>query len=211
MQVLVVAAQDIADAPPDDPAAYARAQLLLHHLDQWAQQRPLQQQQPDSSSQQDAEHWKRLQTLQWCPVLVSPPEAGLPWPHIHPQHQQQQQQELQPGHGGAGVSEAAAEEQGDEVALQLQTPPSPQQQRVWRAAPKMTAPAEMAWLVSGPLRLLAAPCPSKQLLQRLGWMQQQVLRPFTASMQLVQLGDAYPAGTVSKDVVCSRSALSVLT
>lgn len=183
-QVLVIAAQAIAELPSNDASAQPRAKLLLQHLEKWAQQHP----QP---SPQEADLWKRLQTLPWCPVLDTPPEPGLPWPHTPPQQQQQQ------GH------QAPQQQQhlGDmpSVGLPLQ-PPLPQQQQVSRAAPKMVAPADMAWLVSGPLRLLALPSPSRQLQELLGWTQEQVLRPFTASMQLVQLGDKYPAGMVSCSV-----------
>lgn len=185
-QVLVIAAQAIAELPSNDASAQPRAKLLLQHLDKWAQQHP----QP---SPQEADLWKRLQTLPWCPVLDSPPEPGLPWPHTPPQQHQQQQQQ---GH------QALPEQQqqlGD-IAGVDQPPPQPPPQQVWRAAPKMVAPAELAWLVSGPLRLLALSSPSRQLQELLGWTQEQVLRPFTASMQLVQLGDKYPAGTVSFSV-----------
>jgi len=181
----MIAAQDIASQPPGDPAAYARAQLLLLHLDKWARQHP-------EPSPEEVEHWKRLQTLPWCPVLVNPPEAGLPWPHAvppPPQHDQRQQQQ-------PSLMESAADAAVDTAQEPQQ---QQQQQSVWRTAPKMVAPVEMAWLVSGPLRLLAAPSPSKQLQVLLGWSQQQVLRPFTASMQLAQLGDKNPAGTVSDE------------
>jgi hypothetical protein len=171
LQVLVIAAQDIAALPLGAPSAQRRAQLLLQHLDSWAQQHP----QPGP---EDVSLWKRLQTLAWCPVLTTPPEQGLPWPHSHPQQQQ-------PG---------ALIESGTDAASGGMTAEQPQEMS--RAAPKIVAPAEMAWLVSGPLRLLAAPSPSKQLQELLGWTQQQVLRPFTASMQLAQLGEQYPAGTV---------------
>jgi hypothetical protein len=114
-------------------------------------------------------------------VLVDPPEEGLPWPHVHPQQQPQQQVLLDAAEADTA---AGTREQRDQL------------HRAWRAAPKTVAPAEMAWLVSAPLRLLAAPVPSRQLRQLLGWSQQQVLRPFTASMQLAQLGDKYPAGKV---------------
>lgn len=180
LQVLAVAAQDVTALPLDDPLASPRAQLLLQHLDQWARQHP----QP---SDQEASLWKQLQTLPWCPVLVEPPEEGLPWPHVHPQQQQQQQTLL----------DAAEANTAADVGEQQDQP-----QRSWRAAPKTVAPAEMAWLVSAPLRLLAAPIPSRQLRELLGWSQQQVLRPFTASMQLAQLGDKYPAGTVRTGWMC---------
>ena len=165
--MLVIAAQAIAALPLNDASAQTRAELLLQHLDKWAQQHP----QPNP---QEADLWKQLQTLAWCPVLTTPPEASLPWPHT-----QLLQQQLQLDTTGAGPQEQ-----------QLQ-----QQQQ--RAAPKMVAPVEMAWLVSGPLRLLAAASPSRQLQELLGWTPEQVLRPFTASMQLAQLGEMYPAGTVS--------------
>lgn len=175
----------MAALPLDDPSATRRAQLLLQHLDQWARQHP----QP---SDQEAALWKRLQTLPWCPVLFDPPEEGLPWPHVHPQQQQQQDQTLL-GTAEADTAADAGEQQD-------------QSQRAWRAAPKTVAPAEMAWLVSAPLRLLAAPIPSRQLRELLGWSQPQVLRPFTVSMQLAQLADKYPAGTVRTG--WTRSALS---
>jgi hypothetical protein len=205
--VLLIAAQDIADRPPDDPAAHTRALLLLQRLDSWAQQHP----QP---APQDAELWKRLQALPWCPVLVNPPEQGLPWPHTLPQQPPQQQQVSLSALSSVG---SAAAEPGGQT-LQQQDPQQQggqqqqQQQQVWRAAPKMVAPTEMAWLVSGPLRLLAAPRPSRECQELLGWTQQQVLRPFTACVQLAQLGEMYPAGTVRHScsglTVCGESTVT---
>lgn len=177
--MLVITAQDIADRPPDDPAAHARALLLLQHLDSWAQAHP-----------ESSLLWKRLQAFPWCPVLVNPPEQGLPWPHALPQ-QQQMQAITSAGSAAAGSGDQALQQQ------ELQYQQELQQQQVWRAAPKMVAPADMAWLVSGPLRLLAAPRPSRQCQELLGWTQQEVLRPFTACVQLAQLGEMYPADTVS--------------
>jgi hypothetical protein len=71
-----------------------------------------------------------------------------------------------------------------------------QQQPVLRIAPKLVAPAELAWLASAPLRLLAGHSPSAQLQQLLGWSFQQVLRRSVVVAQLMELGKMYPAGQV---------------
>jgi hypothetical protein len=67
---------------------------------------------------------------------------------------------------------------------------------VLRIAPKLVAPAELAWLTSAPLRLLSGHTPSRQLQQLMGWSLRQVLRPSVAIAQLMELGRMYPAGQV---------------
>jgi hypothetical protein len=73
-----------------------------------------------------------------------------------------------------------------------------QQQPVLRIAPKLVAPAELAWLTSAPLRLLAGHTPSQQLQQLMGWSLRQVLRPSVVIAQLMELGKMYPAGQVRR-------------
>lgn len=178
LQVLVLAARSIAEHTTDDPEPHVRAQQLLLCLDDWARQHP----QPDAA---EVGLWRELQGITWCPVLVKPPETGLPWPHpIYEQSLAELETAGQPAVEAAG---GATEQQQQHPA---------QHQRVLRMPPKMVAPAEMAWLVSGPLRLLAAPGPGKELAALLGWQPQQVLRPAVAMAQLMALGEMYPAGQV---------------
>ena len=66
--------------------------------------------------------WTEISRLAWCPVLVTPPAAGLPWPNMG-RHRSQQ----------AG---AAAAEAGRVAAL----PPL--------APPRMARPPSDLWLVS---------------------------------------------------------------
>jgi sacsin len=187
LDVLVLAARSIAQHPADAPEPHGRAQRLLQCFDCWAQQHP----QPSVA---EAALWRELQSIAWCPVLLSPPDAALPWPHKRnaaagsEQQEQQGQQHQQQQHAAdaaAGGQESVAESSAAAVQQQVQ---------VLRMPPKMVAPADMAWLVSAPLRLLAAPAPpSTELAQLLGWQRQQVLRPPVVIAQLVALGEAYPA------------------
>jgi sacsin len=194
LEVLVLAARSIAEHAADDATPHTRAQQLLHHLDDWARSH-------SEPSGVEAALWRELQGIAWCPVLLTPPERGLPWPHHIPEKQQEQEQLAAPAQ--PAVDHAPAE-----------PPPPPQQQeqqeqQVLRMPPKMVAPADMAWLASAPLRLLAAPCPSSALCQLLGWTHSQVLRPAVAVAQLVQMGVLYPAGQVGR-WCCRRRRSGVL-
>jgi len=189
-QVLVLAAQSIAAHDPDDPAPHPRAELLLYQLDQWAQQHP-------APTEDERDLWKELQHLPWCPVLLDPPDPALPWPHSVPARHQ------------AGPLQAPAEQEalegtapavpGELAAANEQQPEPPP---VLRVAPKLAAPQDLAWLASAPLRMVAAGPASgsgkigAELVQLLGWSQQQVLRPSVAVAQLMELGKMYPAGKV---------------
>eukprot|EP00879_Flechtneria_rotunda_P005855 GHRR01006161.1.p1 GENE.GHRR01006161.1~~GHRR01006161.1.p1 ORF type:complete len:2934 (+),score=1214.27 GHRR01006161.1:179-8980(+) len=188
LQVLVLAAKDIAIYPNDDPTPHSRAQALLQALNRWAEQHS----QPTA---EEAASWKALQGIAWCPVLVESPDDALPWPHA-------------PVKWHTEVHAGAAATQQDVVpAAGAAVPPA-----VLRMAPKMCATMRLAWLTSAPLRLVdaskgsaadalgpaadAATGFSPVLEELLGWSQQQALRASVVVAQLMELGRKYPAGQV---------------
>jgi hypothetical protein len=194
LQVLLAAAESIATYATDDPTPHSRAQVLLQQLDAWAQQHP----QPAA---EEAALLKALQGIPWCPVLVRPPNAALPWPHHQPAAASAASVSV-----GSSASEQAQAADGtlhadDSTVVAPASPASQQQQQqqpVLRIAPKLVAPAELAWLTSAPLRLLAAHLPSQQLQQLMGWSVRQVLRSSVAIAQLMELGKMYSAGQVRR-------------
>jgi hypothetical protein len=202
LQVLLVAAESIATYAADDPTPHSRAQVLLQQLDEWAQLHP----QPTA---EEAALLKALQGIPWCPVLVRPPDHNLPWPHSQPVAAPAASAASASVSVGSTASEQAraAIDNADTDDSSVQEPTSlasqqqQQQQPVLRIAPKLVAPAELAWLTSAPLRLLAGHTPSEQLQQLLGWSVRQVLRPPVAIAQLMELGKMYPAGQVRRCVV----------
>lgn len=186
LQTLVLAAETIAAYPADDPAPHSRTAVLLQQLDLWAQQHL-------QLTREDSALLKQLHGIPWCPVLLTPPHPGLPWPH----------QRL-PVHEAAQADTAAEAARGQELAdsgdsrnSSLGGAAEQARQPVLRIAPKLVAPAHLAWLASAPLRLLAWDRkPSLQLQRWMGWTLQQVLRPSVAIAQLMELGKMYSAGQV---------------
>lgn len=194
LAVLLIAARDIAShGAPDDPAPHARAHTLLEQLDAFAMR------QQSTKAEVSPQLLRELQSLAWCPVLVCPPDQGLPWPHEQPmtlQKTQQQQPQQQPQQ-----DDTSAAEDADSALSSLMLPQLP----VLRAPPNLVAPVELAWLASAQLRLLDSPrAPSDALAALLGWQHEQVLRPQVCTSQLMQLGQRHPAGSVTDAALCSK-------
>jgi sacsin len=167
--VLFEAAEAIAAAGEGALGAGPRAHALLRRLDAWAERsrgRP--------GGEGEALLWSSLVHVGWCPVLVEPPEPGLPWPHHRP--------------GAARDSAAGAGAEGDaggaDAAAVDAEPP------LALAPPRMVRPAAEAWLASAPARLCAGRA-GGALRALLGW--EAPLSPQAALAQLVELARLYPA------------------
>jgi hypothetical protein len=173
--VLAEAAEALAAGGEAAPGASPRAHALLRRLDAWAE-RGKSRHVPES----EEAIWSALQHVAWCPVLVSPPEPGLPWPHQPPPTQEQRE-----GAAAAdGSDSGAADRSGSASGAAAGTQP------LALAPPRMARPAGEAWVASAPLRLCAGPA-GAPLCRLLGWA-----RPLPAPMavaQLVELARMYPA------------------
>lgn len=154
--MLVLAAERIAQYPSDDPTPHHRAHALLRHLNTWAEQHT----QPND---EETALWRQLQGIPWCPVVTTPPNNNLPWPHAVPGGSQSSV-----GSTNATVRDNAAAGGVEKVSAGAVAAPAAAggagagigkehgKHSVLRVAPKLVAPADMAWLVSAPLRLLEA-------------------------------------------------------
>jgi sacsin len=134
VKALFEAAEAVAAAGEGAVGAGPRAHALLRRLDAWAERS-----RSRAVPEGEAMLWASLAHVAWCPVLVNPPEPGLPWPH------------RRPAPAGGGPDDAGA----------LQAP-------LALAPPRMARPVSDAWLASAPARLCAgrAGAPLQRLL---GW------------------------------------------
>jgi hypothetical protein len=89
--------------------------------------------------------WAELSSTRWCPVLVDPPEPGLPWPLLN----------TQPG-GVNTTTQSAGGQPGSGTGSSVSVPrPSP---LPCVTAPRLARPLGDLWLVSASLRILDGEC-----------------------------------------------------
>jgi len=186
LQVLYEAADAIATAGEAAGGAAPRAHSLLRRLDGWAERSKSR-----AVSEQDEGVWVALQHVAWCPVLVGPPEAGLPWPHRQPEAPAASglitDQPSSPARAGAAAADTHTT--GSSAAATSSSSSSSDGALIL-APPRMVRPVEDAWIASAPARLCAGRA-GGPLIRLLGWA--DPLSPQLALAQLVELARAYPA------------------
>lgn len=174
--MLFQAAESLAAAGESAPGAAARAHAILRRLDAWAERGKSR-----HISEQEESIWTALQGVAWCPVLTSPPEPGLPWPHAQPSrgavHQDPEDEpDADPVPSAVGSCERHGPSPAGAAALAL-------------APPRMVRPASDAWIASAPLRLCSGAA-GASLRRLLGWS--EPLAAPQALAQLVALSSEYP-------------------